>query len=74
MNADLICFECNKNLYQIKQYYMVNDDLWNQFGVGENLLCTDCFEKSLGRRLLLDDFTFCTTNAIYLTFNRERHL
>lgn len=53
---------------------MVKDDLWNEFGAGENLLCVDCFEKSLGRKLLLGDFTFCTTNAIYLAFNRERHL
>jgi len=74
MVNDLHCYECNRNLEEIKQYFMIKNHLWRSYGVGDNFLCMDCLEQRIGRRLLLDDFTFCTTNAIYLAFNRERHL
>ena len=36
--------------------YMVNDDLWNQYGNDELTLCKSCFEKRMGRNLEKDDF------------------
>lgn len=74
MIGDCYCYDCGMDLEEIKQYFMVKDHLWQKYGVGKNMLCMDCFEKKIGRRLLLDDFSYTSVNAIYLAFNRERHL
>ena len=47
------CQDCGEYDYKM---YMVNDDLWNQYGNDELTLCKSCFEKRMGRNLEKDDF------------------
>jgi hypothetical protein len=44
-------------------FYMVHDHLWDEFGVRENYLCWNCFEKRLGRELTKEDFTDAKCNV-----------
>ena len=54
------CVDCHKEIkVDTKDYYMVHDNIWEE-GVQEeereNLLCLDCLEKRLGRKLEIKDF------------------
>lgn len=50
------CHDCGKDTSEdFKDYFMVKHELWKQWGVGRKLLCMDCFEKRLGRKLTKDD-------------------
>jgi hypothetical protein len=55
---------------------MVQDQLWYEFGVGKGYLCLPCFEKSLGRRLELEDFqnVLCNTrdNPTFIQLLQDR--
>lgn len=74
-NSDLkLCNDCGRDVEQIKQYFMVNDDIWQKYGNKEGFLCMDCLEKRIGYKLLLNDFKYEIINSIYLSFNRERHI
>lgn len=42
------CEDCGEYDYDM---YMVNDDLWNQYGNDMKTLCQSCFEKRIGRKL-----------------------
>ena len=35
--------------------FMVNDEIWNKHGNGENILCPPCLEERMGRKLKKDD-------------------
>ena len=55
------CVDCHKKIkVNTKDYYMVQDHIWEE-GVQEenrgNLICLDCLEKRLGRKLKIEDFT-----------------
>lgn len=58
------CSDCKidtrKNL---KDFYMVKDHLWDEFGVGKGMLCMECFEKRLGRKLGPSDLAYCVVNT-----------
>lgn len=48
------CFEDNKD------YYMLKDDLWLKInGKDEGMLCMDCVEEKLGRKLEASDISPC---------------
>ena len=59
------CDDCNKNMVKAPddQYIMIDDDLWEyvckhggkKLVPDEDVLCRDCIEKRLGRRLTLKD-------------------
>jgi hypothetical protein len=50
------CLDCSVNTRKNpKDFYMVHAHIWDQYGVGEGMLCMDCFEKRLGRKLKADD-------------------
>lgn len=48
------CKDCQKRIVSTN-YFMVKNDLWEKFGVGKGLLCIDCFEARLGRKLIASD-------------------
>lgn len=62
MKFDYTCQDCSINTRKNKKdFYMVTDELWAEHGVGKKMLCMNCFEIRLGRKLQKDDFTdaFC---------------
>ena len=48
------CEDCGNPDYQM---YMVNDDIWNDYGNRSNTLCISCLEKRMERELTKDDFS-----------------
>jgi hypothetical protein len=56
------CFDCEMD---IPQNYMVHDEVWELAGLASNggLLCFDCLENRLGRKLTIDDFSDKPINA-----------
>lgn len=48
------CQDCKRSDYQM---YMVNDDIWQKYGVGTNTLCLQCLNKRTGNRLQFRDFS-----------------
>lgn len=50
------CSDCGIDTRKNKKdYYIVTDELWDEFGVGKEWLCITCFENRLGRKLQADD-------------------
>lgn len=68
-----LCSDCGRDVFEIKQYYMIKDEIWNKYGNDEGLLCMDCLEKRAGFKMFLSDFEYELANATYLAFNRDRH-
>lgn len=61
----LKCADCKEIvLFGSKDYFMVNNDVWEKYGVRQELLCVGCFEKRMGRKLRYDDLTLCLLNII----------
>lgn len=56
------CKDCGIDTIHGDNFYMVQFDLWKKYGVGEDMLCMDCFEKRLGRPLTEKDFIDCPVN------------
>lgn len=48
------CEDCGEKDYNM---YMVNDDLWKEYGNEKMTLCKSCFEKRMGRKLTKDDIS-----------------
>ena len=48
------CGDCGNPDYEM---YMVNDDIWSEYGNKTNTLCKSCLEKRMGRRLTKDAFS-----------------
>jgi hypothetical protein len=59
--AKFHCFDCQNGI-KPSRYFMVNDHLWEKYGVGKNFLCMSCFENRLGRKLTGFDLTKCFVN------------
>ncbi len=57
------CALCQVDTYAIGEYYVVNDELWNEYGAGDNMLCIGCFERLLGRELTCLDFIDAEINT-----------
>lgn len=60
MNIEFLCVDCQFDTFQ-NEYYMVKDEIW-PIGMDDGMLCIDCLEKRLGRKLIKDDFTDCLVN------------
>ncbi len=57
------CAECDKNTHiDPKDYYMLTFELWDAIGVGDGMLCMDCVETKLGRKLQAKDILDCPLN------------
>jgi len=48
------CQDCGNYDYEM---YMVNDDLWKEYGNDQLTLCKSCFEKRIGRKITKDDIS-----------------
>lgn len=48
------CQDCGNYDYKM---FMVNDDLWKEYGNDKLTLCKSCFEKRLGRKITKDDIS-----------------
>lgn len=69
-NKTYKCIICKKDPFILGQYFMVHNELWNSICSNNNLskrslICKDCFEQLLGRRLREDDLTNCSLNNDY---------
>jgi hypothetical protein len=69
------CHFCQQDARDPHQYFMVNDPLWQDFCFrnaipGSAIVCADCFESKLGRKLTPRDLFFCPINYQFL---RERY-
>lgn len=43
-------------------YYMVKNEIWEQFGVKTRMMCIPCLEEKIGRKLTAEDFTDAPVN------------
>ena len=60
------CCDCGAGTFTIDEWYMVNDDVWEQAWsgcrkphhelLGQEILCIGCLEKRIGRTLCRTDF------------------
>lgn len=58
-----LCQDCKKNCFLSDyDYYMVQDILWIIYGVGDEMLCLECLQKRMCRKLTYKDFTDCILN------------
>lgn len=68
------CVDCNKNcINDDKDYYMVKNNLWKKIGVGEKMLCMDCLESRIGRKLIKKDILVCPLTNQFKTKNKNGH-
>lgn len=58
------CFDCKVDTKD--EYYMVLDEIWEEFGCGDDLLCIGCLENRVGRNLVRADFNDYPINDIDL--------
>lgn len=63
-DPNFTCFDCGKDTCNGHDYYVVWDYLWKKFGVGDGMLCIQCFEKRIGRKLTKEDFVPCPVNVM----------
>jgi hypothetical protein len=44
-------------------FYMVQHELWGQYGVPAGFLCLACLEQRMGRNLEIEDFLVCPVSV-----------
>lgn len=55
-----------------KDYYMLNDDLWLKInGKDEGMLCMDCVEQKLGRKLEATDISPCFLTLFMNNYTKD---
>jgi adenosine deaminase len=59
-----VCIDCSINTDEIHELYMIHDDLWKDAGVSPEggMLCIQCLEVRLNRRLHAGDFMNLSIN------------
>lgn len=67
-----LCKDCGKDTsVDDKDYYMVTNEVWEKYGFGrkKGMLCMDCLEERMGRKLQKKDILICsvTTEWNYYT-------
>lgn len=57
-----ICDKCDKDCYiDDRDYYMLQHALWKKIAINvDGMLCMDCVENILGRKLMKKDILPCT--------------
>lgn len=63
------CPDCN---WQWPEFVLLVDDLWKQVAPSDGLLCFECIEKRLGRKLVAADLSECEGNRTLLYILRTR--
>ena len=67
------CMDCGVDILEIKEFYMIHDELWAQINPQlEGLLCIGCVEKRLGRKLKPEDFLPYKTNSYLIVPQSNR--
>jgi hypothetical protein len=59
----LDCVLCGVDTALIGERYMVNSELWDEYGAYDGCLCIGCLERVMGRKLEPADFTDALTNS-----------
>lgn len=54
-----LCYDCEDDN---ADYYMVKNNIWDEYGAEDYYLCISCLEKRMNRKLKPDDFTDCPAN------------
>jgi hypothetical protein len=70
--SDWNCAGCGENTEL--EYYMVHDQMWVSYGVGQAMLCIGCLEARLERQLNADDFTDCILNTVDMGWEKSERL
>jgi hypothetical protein len=52
---DLTCKDCREWTAADEDMFMVNDEIWDEYGNKEDMLCPGCLEKRMGRKLKKGD-------------------
>lgn len=61
---DWRCLQCGADTDALDEYYMVDDEVWEQVtDSSDGHLCVGCLESRLGRRLSAADFTDSPVNS-----------
>jgi hypothetical protein len=63
--VDFLCKDCGFDTHKGNEYYMVQNAVWREAKGGRGLLCIQCLEKRLKRRLKPKDFTNAPINIIF---------
>ena len=73
MDINWNCNKCGKDCNQDpKDYYMLNTGLWLEInGTHEGMICVDCVESYLGRKLLPEDLMDCALNKMGNYYTKE---
>lgn len=71
MSARSKCVDCNVDTTKIGEYYIVHDSVW-PIGSHDGMLCVECVEDRIGRRLRWRDFTQCYVNRDRFTARSDR--
>jgi hypothetical protein len=53
------CCGCGVNTFRVREYYLLRPELWDRVVPPERrtgMLCVGCFERRLGRTLVMGDF------------------
>ena len=58
---ECVCPDCGKPW---PDQFIVHNYLWKEFGVGYGVLCFQCFEKRMGRKLTVFDLKACSINGL----------
>lgn len=67
-----ICKGCGKDCsIDNKDYYMVTNEIWDKYGVGEGMLCMDCMEERIEHKLTKDDILPCPLTQIFNSYTKE---
>lgn len=62
-----LCMDCGVCTSKICEYYMVHDKIWNSVvekSESHRMLCIECLENRLKRKLTASDFTSAPINDI----------
>ena len=58
------CVDCDINTFiHTDDYFMVKHKIWKKFGVGTEMLCVNCLEKRMGRKITKHDLLNCQLNT-----------
>lgn len=59
-----LCLDCNIDTGRIGEFYYLKEEIWNSVAPKVGMLCIDCLEKRLKRKLKSSDFDSCFLNSL----------
>ena len=66
------CKDCGKDCQKDnRDYYMIQHELWDKYGVGDGMLCMNCIETRLGRKLTAEDILPCFLTGILNDYTKN---